>query len=93
MTYQITYEVGFIFDLCKNGQEGGNVLKRKLIALSTIILVLSLPTIAQADLQQDLSNYQHRYKDLENRQNAQKQKENELVGQVAGLNQSTRTVI
>jgi len=78
--------------LCKNGREGANVLKRKLIALSTIILVLSLPTIAQADLQQNLSNYQHQYKDLENQQNAQKQKENELVGQVAGLNQSTRTL-
>lgn len=67
-------------------------MKRKLIALSTIILVLSLPTIAQADLQQNLSNYQHQYKDLENQQNAQKQKENELVGQVAGLNQSTQTL-
>lgn len=84
--------MGFRFDLCKNGREGGNVLKRKLIALSTIILVLSLPTIAQADLQQNLSNYQHQYKDLENQQNAQKQKENELVGQVAGLNQSTQTL-
>ncbi len=67
-------------------------MKHKLIALSTIILILSLPTIALADLQQDLSNYQHQYKDLENQQNAQKQKENELVSQVAGLNQSTQTL-
>lgn len=67
-------------------------MKSKLIAVSTIVLILSLPTIAQADLQQDLSNYQHQYKDLENQQNAQKQKENELVSQVAGLNQSTQTL-
>lgn len=64
----------------------------KLIALSTILLVLSIPTVAQANLQQDLSNYQQHYKDLENQQNAQKQKENVLVGQVAGLNQSTQTL-
>lgn len=67
-------------------------MKRKLIALCSIVLVLTAPTIAQADLQQDLSNYQQQYKELENQQNAQKQKENVLVAQVAGLNQSIQTL-